>query len=250
MRDYRCFGDERTLGFCAFCGGPPEDRDHCPSKILLDDPLPEDPPTVPSCRDCNASFSLDEEYLACLIECVLCGCSDPEKLKRPKIARTLKHATNLRARLESALQSDGTQTIFAVEHDRVRNVLIKLAQGHALHELHEPCPRPPDDFRYCPLTLLTNEQRSFFEHPPQTLAPSGWPEVGSRAMQRIVESEDGWIVLQPNRYRYAASVEEDIVVRIVLSEFIACYVRWTAKGNGGVAPACWTRKRSYLWLFL
>jgi hypothetical protein len=226
MRDYQCFGDERTLGFCAFCGDAPQDRDHCPSKILLDDPLPEDPPYVPSCRKCNESFSLDEEYLACLIECVLAGTTELDKLRRPKIARTLAHAKELHARLEAAKQLDGTQTIFAVEHERVQSVLIKLAQGHALHELHEACPRPPNEFRYRPLTMLTGEQRSFFEHPPSPAGISLWPEVGSRAMQRIVESGDEWIVLQPGRYRYAASLHNGISVRLVLSEFIAGFVRW------------------------
>lgn len=33
--------DSRLVGGCVFCGGEPGTRDHVPSKVLLDDPLPK-----------------------------------------------------------------------------------------------------------------------------------------------------------------------------------------------------------------
>ncbi len=59
---------------------------------------------------------------------------------------------------------------------------------------------------------------------------SFWPEVGSRAMQRIIVESPGtsmWIEAQRGRYRYIASVADvGTVDRFVLSEYLACEVVW------------------------
>jgi hypothetical protein len=56
------------------------------------------------------------------------------------------------------------------------------------------------------------------------------PEVGSRAMQRLVIGTDislgGWIVVQEGRYRYNASICDGCDVRIVINEYLACHVCW------------------------
>ena len=78
------FGDDRQKGFCVHCGRPPETQDHAPPKVFLDMPYPQHRPTLPSCLKCNNGFSADEEYLACFVECVVCGTTDPEKLTREK----------------------------------------------------------------------------------------------------------------------------------------------------------------------
>lgn len=75
------FGDERQTFNCAFCGGETESRDHVPSKVFLDKPYPEQLPVVPSCNDCNNGFSIDEEYLACLLESVKAGTTETNKIK-------------------------------------------------------------------------------------------------------------------------------------------------------------------------
>ena len=38
MQQLPCYGDQRTLAFCAFCGGKTGTCDHCPSKVFLDEP--------------------------------------------------------------------------------------------------------------------------------------------------------------------------------------------------------------------
>ena len=80
MKQIKKYSDLRLYGYCTYCGGEPETRDHVPSKILLDKPFPENLPVVPSCDKCNHDFSKDEEYFACLIECTLRGTTEPEKL--------------------------------------------------------------------------------------------------------------------------------------------------------------------------
>ncbi len=84
MQNLRCYGDSRYKGFCIHCGGPYETDDHIPSKVLLDEPYPGNLMVCPSCSDCNNSFSLDEEYFACLLECVIAGEAEPPKLRRKK----------------------------------------------------------------------------------------------------------------------------------------------------------------------
>jgi len=218
------YGDERVMLYCAFCGGETGTRDHCPSKAFLDRPYPEDLPVVPACHQCNATFSTDEEYLACLLSCVLAGSTDPDIVSRPSVRRTLQHSTALRARIERSRQEDDGQVIFNPEHQRVMSIVTKLAQGHALYELHEPCPINPDVVWATPLALLSEDDLQAFESPD---SPNVWPEVGSRAMQRLVvggEIRSPWVVVQPGMYRYLAL--PGTVVHIVIQEYLAGYVRW------------------------
>ena len=101
MQQMRNYGDQRQLERCAYCGaGAVETRDHVPSRVLLDEPYPENLPVVPACRSCNESFSGDEEYLACVLEVVVAGEASPEAVARPKIARLLRMKPALKARLD------------------------------------------------------------------------------------------------------------------------------------------------------
>lgn len=228
MRQLPNFGDERTLLYCAFCGGRTGTRDHCPSRVFLDKPYPENLPVVPACSDCNTGFSADEEYLACLLACVVAGTTTPGGISREKVQRILAAKPALQSRIEKSQRTTDGTTIFEPEHKRVKPILTKLAQGHALYELHESCARPADKIQYYPIAKLNNAERLAFENPEQF---SVWPEVGSRAMQRIVEESsdvtpNGWIKVQKGRYRYVARCNEDIEIRIVLEEYLACWVCW------------------------
>lgn len=118
---------------------------------------------------------------------------------------------------------------FSAEDQRVKNVILKLARGHAVFELNEPQCQSPLDMGYWPLPLLSEEQRVRFE---SSLDTDFLPKVGSRAMQRgIIIGAHGfsweWVVVEKDRYRYlAAAIAGGIVVRMVLSEYLACEVIW------------------------
>ena len=223
------YGDERQLAFCAFCGGSTGTRDHCPSRVLLDEPYPDNLPVVPACPDCNARFSSDEQYLACLVSCVLAGSTDPAKIARPKIQRILSDTPPLRARIEQSRTESADGVIFSPEHQRVSAVVTKLAQGHALYELHDPHPEAPAVIHVTPFGLMSDADRDAFES-PRTEGISGWPEVGSRAMQRMVgfhtPPEYPWMIVQPGLYRFLASLDSGISIRIVILEYLACHVIW------------------------
>jgi hypothetical protein len=229
------FGDRRQTGFCVHCGGSTETKDHAPSKIFLDLPYPPDLPTLPCCETCNQSFSNDEEYLGVFIDCVLNGTTEPARLQREKTQNALKKNDKLRARIErSKKEADtlggGKLIVWQAEEARVRKVVIKLARCHAAFELNEPQLDEPTHVMFMPLALMSREQREQFEDHPFSGSLGVWPEVGSRAMQRVIVADkaynEGWLTVQAGRYRYMAVGAGEVVVRGVLSEYLAFEVTW------------------------
>jgi hypothetical protein len=233
MKKIRSLGDQREVYFCAFCGGKTGTRDHCPSKIFLEQPFPENLPVVPACEKCNNSFSVHEEYMACLIACVLSGSTEPELISSQKIAKILKRKEYLRLKINNSILKEGNKYLFEPEIERVEKVLTKLAQGHSLFELHLPVHRNPDSISFFALPILDRQQRLEFELPPEPDSMDYGlllPEVGSRAMTRMFTgtdvSENGWIVVQQGTYRFLALQNTGVEVRIVFSEYLGCVVRW------------------------
>jgi len=225
--------DERLTGYCVFCGGAPDTREHVPSRILLDDPLPPYLPVVDACAACNQSFSLDEEYLACLLDCVLSGTADPEGLQRNKIRLALSHNPKLAKMLDQCKRVDETgRLVWQPQDVRVRNTVLKLARGHAAYELPLPQLDDPLVVAAAPFVAMSESQRSAFEDALGGTV-QGWPEVGSRAFHRTcgaapdpLVQDRGWVVVQPGRYRYCVVRTGGVLVRMVLSEYLACRVVW------------------------
>lgn len=227
------YADDRLVAYCIHCAsGSIETRDHCPSLILLDEPHPQNLPVLPSCASCNGGFSRDEEYFACLIECARTGSIDA--VQRPKVRRVLEYSPGLAARLMQARRVGVEGGIsFTTEHDRVRTVVLKLARGHAAFELSEPQYGEPSHVMVMPLDLLTAAERQRFETPP---AVSVWPEVGSRAMWHMVVAGNDvlgpqWVDVQPGQYRYLAAAQGEVMIRIVVGEYLACEVIWNDNGE-------------------
>ncbi len=228
MQQLPVFADERQLRRCAYCGSAPETVDHVPSRVLLDEPYPANLPTVECCLECNVGLSLDEEYLACLIDCVLAGSAAPDDVGRIKVRAALKRKRALAERLEASRRESTAGIVWVPEADRVRNVVVSLARGHSLYELHEPQLEEPDDVNVAPLPTMSSTERDQFE---ASVGFAVWPEVGSRAFQRAVLGISGptspWLSVQPGRYRYLAALNVGITIKMVLSEYLACEVRWS-----------------------
>lgn len=102
MKQYRPFSDIRHNAYCAGCGKPSTSltREHIPPKIFLDKPYPENLPITQTCSFCNIGMSLDEEYLACWVECARGGTINPNELKRTKIQKTLSKKPALKSKIE------------------------------------------------------------------------------------------------------------------------------------------------------
>lgn len=241
MDQLKNYADDRLIRGCIYCAGPPDTRDHVPSRCLLEPPYPPNLPVVGCCESCNRGFSMDEEYFVCLIESVLCGSTDPDKIGRSSVARIMRNSAALRTRIEASRTEVDGQIAFVPESERIYNVMLKLARGHAAFELSQPCRNEPYHFWCGPLASLTQENRLAFDsvHFPQIFG-----EVGSRNLQRMQVtqmtflSESGenqkveilindWVEVQDDQYRYLAIDDAgEVVIRIVVAEYLACEIAW------------------------
>ena len=148
----------------------------------------------------------------------------------------------MRARIESAKSFSDGQIQFNIEPDRIRNVILKLARGHAAFELSQVRRDEPKSFWWYPLPLMTDAQRDDFDasHVVQMIG-----EVGSRGSQRLLATQitlqslnDGgqstlnlvindWLDVQEGCYRYLAIDDVgEIKIKIVIAEYLACEVTW------------------------
>ena len=235
------YSDCRLKGGCVFCGGPEETRDHVPSRALLDSPFPDNLPVVPACWSCNNGFSRDEEYLVCLVEAAVVGSADPSKIRRERVAKILRRSPKLRAAIDEGRTTGCGVIQFTADTERVRNVILKLARGHAYYELGRPVRTEPTAMAFWPLHQMEESERDSFDAPH---LPEMYSEVGSRGLQRVqvvqmtLQGPGGesrvaaflindWIDVQDGRYRYLAIDEcNRLDIRLVIGEYLAAQVLW------------------------
>jgi hypothetical protein len=230
MKQVRPFVDERLSCFCYSCNGVPATRDHVPAKVFLDEPFPDNLPIVGACRDCNEGASVDEEYVACLLEVAACGfSSEPE---RPKIRRIFRERPAIAARLGRAVTPEG---YIAVERERVRRVITKLARGLWSYESGEPTGLMNAEARFNPIAILADDDLdAFLTMSPPTI----FPEVGSRLMIKVIEGLgegqgfDPWQIVQPSRFSYAVDIGGGASARVkmIIRDVLAAEVDLVASG--------------------
>jgi len=77
---------------------------------------------------------------------------------------------------------------------------------------------------------MFEDVRGNFEAIPTS---SVYPEAGSRAMQRMIISDNNmmtdWVVVQPNLYRYLVTIRNGVNVRMVIGEYLGCEVVWESE---------------------
>jgi hypothetical protein len=230
MDPKKLFLDDRFRGVCSYCGAVADSRDHVPSRILLDEPYPDNLPVAESCVRCNKGFSLSEEYLACFIECVIQGTTTPDDNFRPKVVETLKARPSIRQRIENCKRVDGNnQTHWVPEAERVEEIVLKLARGHIAYELGLQHIEEPEAVEITPIPCMSEDQlRLFFSL--ENEVGSLYPEIGSRAFINVLSGKptayDQWHVVQRNRYQYVVGQSCGDWVKIVLSNYLACRVAW------------------------
>lgn len=229
------FTDQRLAAFCAFCGGPPDSRDHVPPRIFLDLPHPENFPVIGACIGCNRGASLDEEYVACLLEVAACGSVNPSDLRRQKIARTLEERPAIAAKLTDSLKSSGEFLVSQEDRARLSTVLEKIARGLWAYEVGETAQSSSATVRYAQIAGLQADQLEAFMALEQ---PDLLPEVGSRMMIRVLTAADkakgSWIELQAGRFSYSVEVFSDGGrVKMILGNYMAVEVTLTASLTPG-----------------
>ena len=133
-QDKKYYGDTRLNQFCAFCGCTTETEDHVPSGCFLDKPDPRGGPVIPCCCKCNHDFSVDEEYVSCMINCMKAGTASPTLVKREKTRKSLLHNPKLQERISSQIRDFGGVLLYDIEKERFEKVFRKLAFGHLAYE--------------------------------------------------------------------------------------------------------------------
>ncbi|MFG3576760.1 hypothetical protein [Micromonospora chersina] len=214
--------DERLQGLCVFCGlrikAKTKTRDHAPPKAFLDEPYPVNLQQVGSCEACNGGASLDEQFVACLLEVAVCGTVDPAGHRRPKIARTLADNGALAAYLRRGLGPEGYRM---TEEDGRRLVRVLEKMGRALwaHQSQEPTGTLAASVGWSALEAMTEAQRSAF----LSLSTDLYPEVGSRMFIRTVESgANAWMVIQEGRFAYGVEVLGEVGrIKLIVGDYLA-----------------------------
>jgi hypothetical protein len=253
VREIEEFTDDRLKAWCIHCGAVIADiesnRDHVPTKSLLTRTLRgrgakydsgagdemDYLPQVIVCRQCNSSFSPDENYLLCVLHAVLAGSLYPDPVKHPEAATILRSNRHVVRSLKCG--PDGQLLLFEnlkpftlfPNIDKIQRVIVKNARGHAYHELGEPLLEAPDHIAFVPLEQLSSEQRAAFETIGAGAEHSVWPEVGSRMTVQVLEEEamvGGWIMVEPSRYRYSIDWSDAVTVKTVIWEYLATETRW------------------------
>lgn len=216
------YGEGHPERVCCYCGGYADTVDHVPSKVFLDEPYPDNLPVVPCCRNCNEEFSLDEEYVAVLLECVRLQTFDPDQFKREKVIKIVKHNPAILQTVKETVHPllDGHFSIDP-ENVRLKKVLTKLIAGHLrfegldqwfLHDVLDIC-----------FYQDVHVNQNFYNRFHSPIFSGMLPEVGSRALIALVENGyagSPWFTVQPGRYEY--SVAPDISeVRIIIHDFFS-----------------------------
>lgn len=243
MEQVKSYADSRLLNGCIYCGGPANTREHVPSKVFLDKPYPENLPIVNACLECNNGFSSDEEYAATFIEVVSSGTLDTSKIKRERIIEILERTPSLKSRIQHSIIRNSSTTTFNMEVERIKRIIIKLAQGHVAFELSEQCEDTPYSIWWGDINKMTEEEQKNFASDTIVDILS---EIGSRHSRKLMIVEtllkdvndnikkvevivNPWIEVQENRYEYITDIVGHLIrVKLLIGGYFACQVVWSS----------------------
>jgi hypothetical protein len=110
---------------------------------------------------------------------------------------------------------------------RIKRVIVKNARGHAFYELGRPMFGEPVEVFVDVLEYVEeNRLATFLQVDPG----HGWPEVGSRMLQRVIAGADiihGWVIVQPEVYVFAVIDNGLVTVRSIIREYLLTEVSWS-----------------------
>lgn len=235
---------------CIYCGEEANTREHCPSKVFLQPPLPTDLPVLPACSKCNNDYSKDEKHTNEVIKALYRHYIEPEEEE----ICTKEGCNDAKEYLQKFTQD--TNRIF---DERLGRIFTKLAIGHAAYEISEGY--YTDNWDGTPLYVsytirpfLSEEEWGNLEY-AELINDDFLPELGSRVFRNIYviqihlmssSKSQGkenkminacfmdWTEVQDGFYKYIAFMRDDkIIVRIIIKEFLYVEVVFQ-KEDGGV----------------
>jgi len=215
---------------CIYCGKSADTREHAPSKVFLNEPFPENLPTIPACFECNNSYSADEKYVACILDVLKSKIYSNCQLCETTVTRIEKDEL-LKKLIEESVQVNNGRVYFDIDESRLVRILVKLARGHAGYEWdYVNFDDEQIKIRYDYLFNLSDDDLHEFNSTTVSLL---WPEVGSRGLLIVEDLETGdasgiapWNDVQENQYRYQVDNNEQggVCAKIVIYEFLYCQI--------------------------
>jgi len=120
---------------CVYCGRRATTNDHVVARCLLEKPYPPDLMSLPSCRECNAAFKRDEEYvLAVMAQSGFVPSLMSKIAEGGVVDRMLQNSAGLDTRIENSLRVAADDRVFLVPDEiRIANVVRKVAFGLYCH---------------------------------------------------------------------------------------------------------------------
>lgn len=115
---------------CVFCGKQSTTKDHIPSKCLIEKPYPANLHKVNSCKKCNQSFSIDEEYFLNILAEISLNPVLLNKKESGSVYRARLRSPKLKDRISNSFVygTDGRKYI-QPEYERINKVIEKNALG-------------------------------------------------------------------------------------------------------------------------
>lgn len=208
---------------------------HVPSKAFLQEPYPDNLPTIPACFACNNGYSEDENYVSCFLDILKSRIYSDYSEQEQTNAR-IANDKKLENILQEQIKTEDEKVFYQLDKQRFDRILLKLARGHAGFEYdYVDFDNTRTKIWYEFLFNINQDTLISFETIPETDIA---PEVGSRGIttpfiiQNIATGDaigfSAWNEVQENRYRYQVSHNEngDIIVKIVIFEFLYCVVEF------------------------
>ena len=229
--------------YCIYCGAIADTREHIPSKVFLNKPLPGDLPTLPACKKCNNSFSSDELYVNTYVECVKAFCETKDNMSIEIQSSDRKEIREAKTAVKAVFDNG----FFDVDN-HIGRILYKLAIGHIVFELFD-CYNL-DYYSIGNVVIKYVFRCSISESAWQMLETielldnEVLPEIGSRAFRNLfvsdtalqsIQSDNGmvlnhffadWTDIQDGVYRYVAFYREgEIIVKIIIRDYLYGEIR-------------------------
>ena len=195
------FGANLDRRLCVYCGRPANTHDHVPARCLLERPLPPNLLTIPCCRECNSSWSDDEQYLQIVLAQIGFQPHLMAKVEEGGLVdRALSRAPALDAKIKTALiPADDGRIWFIPERDRICTVIRKIAFG--LYVARYSAPVSLDHFGT--VSVYGPEE----EIPQPIIAAAHyWPGIRRKPWRKVQEGTfsylfaKGWLISDPPLY--------------------------------------------------
>lgn len=130
--------------YCYICGKPAECREHIPPSGIFSDPKPTDLITVPSCKKCNESSKLDDEYFRWFVATASGKDSRAKRLIKDRVlVRFRNRPALLNVIMSKAMMVNvhskggihlGRQPGFGFDRTRIQRTVDKIVRGLFWHE--------------------------------------------------------------------------------------------------------------------